>query len=51
VLGAARGMALIESRPGVAGVIVQRTDAGTRVMTSSRFPAMPVLPPDIEPFP
>lgn len=38
VLGAARGMALIESRAGAAGVIVQRTAAGTRVLTSSRFP-------------
>ena len=38
VVGVERGMALIESRPDAAGLIVQRTAAGTRVFTSSRFP-------------
>ena len=37
VLGADRGLALIESRPGAAALIVQRTSAGTTVLPSSRF--------------
>jgi thiamine biosynthesis lipoprotein len=43
VLGAGRGLALIESRPGAAALIVQRvasgqrTSGGTRVLRSSRF--------------
>jgi thiamine biosynthesis lipoprotein len=37
VLGADRGLALIESRPDAAALIVQRTSAGTTVLPSSRF--------------
>ena len=37
VLGADRGLALIESRPGTAALIIQRTSAGTTVRMSSRF--------------
>lgn len=37
VLGAVRGLALIESRPGAAALIVQRTNGEVRVLTSSRF--------------
>ena len=37
VLGADRGLALIESRPGTAALIIQRTSAGTIVRASSRF--------------
>lgn len=37
VLGAARGLALIESRPDAAALIVQRTSAGTTVLPSARF--------------
>jgi len=37
VLGAARGLALIESRPGAAALIIQRTSAGTTVLPSTRF--------------
>ncbi len=37
VLGAERGLALIESRPDAAALILQRTSAGTSVLTSSRF--------------
>ena len=37
VLGADRGLTLIESRPAAAALIVQRTSAGTRVLPSSRF--------------
>jgi thiamine biosynthesis lipoprotein len=37
VLGADRGLALIESRAGAAGLIIQRTSAGTTVLPSSRF--------------
>jgi thiamine biosynthesis lipoprotein len=37
VLGADRGLAMIESRPNVAGLIIQRTSAGTTVLPSSRF--------------
>ena len=37
VLGADRGLALIESRPGAAALIIQRTSAGTTVRPSSRF--------------
>lgn len=40
VLGAARGLALIESRPDVAALIIQRTRAGTTVLQSSRFLAL-----------
>ena len=37
VLGADRGLALIESRPGTAALMIQRTSAGTTVRPSSRF--------------
>jgi thiamine biosynthesis lipoprotein len=37
VLGAERGLALIESRPGAAALIIRRTSAGTTVLPSSRF--------------
>ena len=37
VLGVDRGLALIESRPGTAALIVLRTIAGTTVRASSRF--------------
>ena len=37
VLGADRGLTLINSRPDAAALIIQRTDAGTRVLPSSRF--------------
>jgi thiamine biosynthesis lipoprotein len=37
VVGAQRGLALIESRPHVAALIVQRTSAGTKVVMSSGF--------------
>ncbi|MGH9374443.1 MAG: FAD:protein FMN transferase [Vicinamibacterales bacterium] len=37
VLGADRGLALIESRPGTAAIVIQRTSAGTTIRTSSRF--------------
>jgi thiamine biosynthesis lipoprotein len=37
VLGAERGLALIESRPRAAGLIVERTSTGTKVRRSSRF--------------
>ncbi len=37
VLGAARGLALIETRPGTAALVIQRTSAGTTVRASSRF--------------
>lgn len=40
VLGAHRGLALIESRPDVSALILQRTTAGTTVLPSSRFPAL-----------
>ena len=40
VLGPERGLALIESRPGVAALIVQRTNAATNVVMSSRFRAL-----------
>jgi len=40
VLGAARGLALIESRPGTAAVVVQRSSDGTTVQPSSRFRAL-----------
>jgi thiamine biosynthesis lipoprotein len=40
VLGADRGLALIESRPDVAALIIQRTRAGTTVLQSSRFLAL-----------
>jgi len=37
VLGADRGLTLIESRPDAAALIIERTNAGTRVLPSSRF--------------
>ena len=37
VLGAERGLALIESRPDAAALIIERTSAGTTVRPSSRF--------------
>ena len=37
VLGAERGLALIESHPGAAGLIIERTRTGTRVRQSSGF--------------
>lgn len=37
VLGAGRGLALIESHPHAAGLILERTSSGTRVRQSSRF--------------
>jgi len=37
VLGAARGLELIESRPGVAALVVQRNTEGTSAVASSRF--------------
>ena len=37
VLGAERGLALVESRPGAAALIIKRTDTGTTVLPSSRF--------------
>ena len=37
VLGAERGLALIESRPGAAALVIQRTATGTTVRPSSRF--------------
>jgi thiamine biosynthesis lipoprotein len=40
VLGADRGLALIESRPDAAALIIQRTAAGTTVRPSSRFVAL-----------
>ena len=40
VLGADRGLALIESRPDAAALIIQRTAVGTRVRPSSRFLAL-----------
>jgi thiamine biosynthesis lipoprotein len=40
VLGADRGLALIESRPAAAALIIQRTAAGTTVRPSSRFLAL-----------
>ena len=40
VLGVERGLALIESRPDAAALIVRRTPEGARVVTSSRFRAL-----------
>jgi thiamine biosynthesis lipoprotein len=40
ILGAGRGLALIESRPDAAALIIQRTTAGTMVVPSSRFLAL-----------
>jgi thiamine biosynthesis lipoprotein len=40
VLGARRGLELIESRPATAALIVQRTKSGTRALPSSRFAAL-----------
>jgi thiamine biosynthesis lipoprotein len=38
VLGADRGLALVESRPDASALIIQRTTVGTSVLKSSRFP-------------
>lgn len=40
VLGIERGLALIDSYPDAAGVVVQRQGAETRVVTSMRFPTV-----------
>ena len=40
VLGAERGLALIESYPDAAGLIIQRTSAGVTALRSSRFLAL-----------
>jgi FAD:protein FMN transferase len=40
VLGVEKGLALIESRPDAAALIVQRTPDGTRLVPSSRFRAL-----------
>ena len=40
VLGAERGLALIESRPGAAALIVQRSDGRVKPFFSSRFAAL-----------
>lgn len=37
VLGAERGLALIESRPNAAALIIEHTRTGTRVRLSPRF--------------
>ena len=37
VLGAPRGLALVESRPDAAALIIERTSAGTTVVPSARF--------------
>jgi len=37
VLGADRGLALIESRPSTAALVIERTSAGTELKPSSRF--------------
>lgn len=37
VLGAERGLALIESHPDAAGLIIEQTSSGTKVRLSSRF--------------
>ena len=37
ILGAERGLALIESHPHAAGLIIEHTNTGTRVKESSRF--------------
>ena len=37
VLGVEKGLALIESRPDAAALIVRRTPEGSRPVTSSRF--------------
>jgi FAD:protein FMN transferase len=43
VLGAERGLALIESHPNAAGLIIERTSTGTRVRRSSRFVKLTAL--------
>jgi thiamine biosynthesis lipoprotein len=43
VLGAERGLALIESRPGAAALIIERTSAGTRARQSSGFVKLTAL--------
>lgn len=40
VLGVDRGLALVESRPGTAALIIERTSAGTTVRASSRLLAL-----------
>ena len=49
VLGDERGLALIESRPGVSALIVQRSNAGTMVSMSSRFRALIATAPATTP--
>jgi len=41
LIGRDRGLSLIESRPGSAALIVERSGAGTRVTMSSRFRELP----------
>jgi thiamine biosynthesis lipoprotein len=40
VLGVAKGLALVESRPDAAALIVHRTPDGTRLVASTRFKAL-----------
>jgi hypothetical protein len=50
VLGAERGLALIESYPDAAGLIIQRTRAGVTALQSSRFHDLTAgHPPTAEP--
>jgi thiamine biosynthesis lipoprotein len=44
VLGAERGLALIESHPNAAALIIERTNAGTKVRQSSRFVKLAARP-------
>ena len=41
VLGRDKGLALIESIPDAAALVIERTSAGTTVVPSSRFPRLP----------
>ena len=43
VLGAERGLALIETHPNAAALIIERTSAGTRVRQSARFMTLAAL--------
>ena len=45
VLGAERGLALVESRPSSAALVIRRTAAGTTVLPSSRFRKLAVETP------
>jgi thiamine biosynthesis lipoprotein len=45
VLGAERGLALVESWPDAAALVVERRAAGARVLTSSRFPTFSAASP------